>query len=129
MMTETGVCNTVESKILTLFSDISAVPVSWLWQPYIALGKITLLQGDPGCGKQKEGDRGHRDQEIVLKGRQVLFPHITAALARDLDDRVIGRRKRSPDRDDGLCAGPARADLDGEHGPRSVRERRLRQGT
>lgn len=41
----------MESKILTLFSDVSAVPVSWLWQPYIAIGKITLLQGDPGCGK------------------------------------------------------------------------------
>ena len=27
------------------------MPVNWLWQPYIAIGKITLLQGDPGCGK------------------------------------------------------------------------------
>ncbi len=41
----------MESKLLTLYSDVSAVPVSWLWQPYIAIGKITLLQGDPGCGK------------------------------------------------------------------------------
>jgi len=41
----------VESKLLTLYSDVSAVPVNWLWQPYIAIGKITLLQGDPGCGK------------------------------------------------------------------------------
>ena len=41
----------MESKLLTLYSDISAVPVNWLWQPYIAIGKITLLQGDPGYGK------------------------------------------------------------------------------
>lgn len=27
------------------------MPVNWLWEPYIAIGKITLLQGDPGCGK------------------------------------------------------------------------------
>ena len=42
---------TVESKLLTLYSDVTAMPVNWLWQPYIAIGKITLLQGDPGCGK------------------------------------------------------------------------------
>ena len=41
----------MESKLLTLYSDVTAVPVNWLWQPYIAIGKITLLQGDPGCGK------------------------------------------------------------------------------
>lgn len=42
---------TVESKLLTLYSDVTAMPVNWLWEPYIAIGKITLLQGDPGCGK------------------------------------------------------------------------------
>ncbi len=41
----------MESKLLTLYSDVTAMPVNWLWQPYIAIGKITLLQGDPGCGK------------------------------------------------------------------------------
>lgn len=25
--------------------------VSWLWDPYIPLGKLTILQGDPGVGK------------------------------------------------------------------------------
>jgi hypothetical protein len=25
--------------------------LSWLWMPYIALGKLTLLEGDPGIGK------------------------------------------------------------------------------
>lgn len=32
-------------------SDIQATRTSWLWEPYIPLGKITLLQGDPGAGK------------------------------------------------------------------------------
>src|SRR5262245_22593094 len=25
--------------------------VEWLWRPYVARGKLTLLDGDPGCGK------------------------------------------------------------------------------
>lgn len=41
----------VETNLLTLYSDVAAVPVNWLWYPYIAVGKITLLQGDPGDGK------------------------------------------------------------------------------
>ena len=40
-----------ESNLLTLYSDVRATPVRWLWYPYIAIGKITLLQGDPGDGK------------------------------------------------------------------------------
>ncbi|MGA9994659.1 MAG: AAA family ATPase [Pyrinomonadaceae bacterium] len=32
-------------------ADVEAQPVSWLWLPYIALGKLTILEGDPGLGK------------------------------------------------------------------------------
>ncbi|WP_333559398.1 AAA family ATPase [Gemmiger qucibialis] len=38
-------------KILTLYSDVQATSVHWLWYPFIAVGKLTLLQGDPGDGK------------------------------------------------------------------------------
>ena len=31
--------------------SIQAVPVTWLWYPYIPYGKITIIQGDPGEGK------------------------------------------------------------------------------
>jgi len=31
--------------------DVEAEPVQWLWHPYIPLGKISLLEGDPGLGK------------------------------------------------------------------------------
>ena len=30
---------------------MTARPVDWLWYPYIAKGKITMLGGMPGCGK------------------------------------------------------------------------------
>lgn len=36
---------------LKLYSEVRAIPVEWLWYPYVPLGKITLLQGDPGDGK------------------------------------------------------------------------------
>ena len=36
---------------LTLYSEVVSTPVRWLWYPFIAVGKITLLQGDPGDGK------------------------------------------------------------------------------
>ena len=38
-------------NIVTLYSDVKATRVRWLWNPFIAIGKITLLQGDPGDGK------------------------------------------------------------------------------
>jgi len=37
-------------KIYT-FDEIEAEEINWLWKPYIALGKITVIQGDPGTGK------------------------------------------------------------------------------
>ena len=41
-----------ESKdVLMRYSDINANTGSWLWKPFIAYGKITTIQGDPGEGK------------------------------------------------------------------------------
>jgi len=37
-------------KICT-FDEIEAEEIRWLWKPYIALGKLTVIQGDPGNGK------------------------------------------------------------------------------
>lgn len=39
------------SNRLRLYSSISATRVDWLWFPYIPFGKLTMVQGDPGCGK------------------------------------------------------------------------------
>jgi hypothetical protein len=33
------------------YADITAEPVRFLWEPYIARGKISIIQGDPGSGK------------------------------------------------------------------------------
>ena len=41
----------MQEGLLTLYSEVESSPVHWLWYPYIAIGKITLLQGDPGDGK------------------------------------------------------------------------------
>lgn len=40
-----------EEKKITRMSDVEAEDVKWLWFPYIPIGKVTLLEGDPGLGK------------------------------------------------------------------------------
>ena len=39
-----------ELEIVRL-SEIQSKEVKWLWYPYIPSGKLTIIQGDPGCGK------------------------------------------------------------------------------
>lgn len=39
-----------ELKLISM-SDVQAEEVGWLWYPYIPLGKVTIIQGDPGEGK------------------------------------------------------------------------------
>ena len=36
---------------LTCLADVESEDVSWLWHPYVPIGKLTLLEGDPGLGK------------------------------------------------------------------------------
>ena len=36
---------------LTYYSSLKSIKTEWLWYPYIPKGKITLILGDPGCGK------------------------------------------------------------------------------
>lgn len=41
-----------ESKLkITCFADVPYEPPQWLCKPYFPIGKLTLVQGDPGCGK------------------------------------------------------------------------------
>jgi len=39
-----------ELRMFTM-REVVAEPVSWLWEPYIPRGKVTVVQGDPGNGK------------------------------------------------------------------------------
>jgi putative DNA primase/helicase len=39
------------APILTRMSDIQRQPIRWLWKHRIAIGKLTIIAGDPGGGK------------------------------------------------------------------------------
>src|SRR6202023_1269990 len=36
---------------LAKFSDVRAKPPAWLWPNWLPLGKLAILDGDPGVGK------------------------------------------------------------------------------
>ena len=36
---------------LNYYSNVTPLKIKWLWYPYIAFGKLTMIQGDPGSGK------------------------------------------------------------------------------
>jgi hypothetical protein len=36
---------------VTCLADVQEMTFKWLWYPYIPLGKITIIMGDPGTGK------------------------------------------------------------------------------
>jgi len=40
-----------EEPLGLLLSQVETQPVHWLWHKHLPLGKITLLDGDPGMGK------------------------------------------------------------------------------
>jgi len=46
------IASAISNKPLLLrLADVQPVPVSWLWPGRIPLGKLTILDGDPGLGK------------------------------------------------------------------------------
>ena len=45
------VINEKEEVPVTYFDTLKSKEVEWLWKPYIAFGKLTVLEGDPGDGK------------------------------------------------------------------------------
>ena len=65
-------------RLLTLYSEVQSTDVRWLWYPFIAIGKITLLQGDPGDGKYSSFRRCWRqmvwqqEKTINLRGGMML---------------------------------------------------------
>lgn len=42
---------TASRPMLICLSDVEAKPVDWLWEPYLPMGMLSLLSGDPGSGK------------------------------------------------------------------------------
>ena len=41
----------MEASLYDYYSHVTPKAVEWLWYPYIPLGKLTVIQGDPGDGK------------------------------------------------------------------------------
>lgn len=41
----------VKGPEVKTLSEVKAEAISWLWEPYIPFGKLTLFEGDPGVGK------------------------------------------------------------------------------
>ena len=46
-----GVDTVVAVPDLVYLSDVEAKAICWLWRPYLPLGMLSLLDGDPGAGK------------------------------------------------------------------------------
>ena len=60
-------------RLLTLYSEVQSTDVRWLWYPFIAIGKITLLQGDPGDGKIDYDDESDcRTFKLVVRLRMAV---------------------------------------------------------
>ena len=41
----------IEGPRVVRLGDVEPEPVHWLWNGYVARGKVNLLAGDPGLGK------------------------------------------------------------------------------
>ncbi len=41
----------MDNSLYDYYSNVTSKPIDWLWYPYIPLGKLTVIQGDPGEGK------------------------------------------------------------------------------
>jgi len=41
----------IENVQVRYYDSVEQTKVEWLWKPYIPLGKVTVIQGDPGEGK------------------------------------------------------------------------------
>jgi hypothetical protein len=39
------------TPVVVSMDTVTKTPIVWLWYPYIALGKLAMLDGDPGMGK------------------------------------------------------------------------------
>jgi AAA domain-containing protein len=50
-MVRLGSPEETDEPMIVRLSDVAPEEVKWLWPPYIAIGKLTFLEGDPDLGK------------------------------------------------------------------------------
>ncbi len=58
---------------LICMEQVEATQTEWLWYPYVPLGKVTIMQGDPGEGKSSIA---LRLAAAVSRGTSVENPHL-----------------------------------------------------
>ncbi len=83
----------------TIFlNTVEPQETQWLWEPFIPLGKLTIIQGDPGCGKSTLAlniaaavtqGRAFPDMDsIVTCGQMVLYQNAEDGLADTIRPRL-----------------------------------------
>jgi hypothetical protein len=77
------------------FTSIEPLPIEWLWPGWIPLGKVTMLDGDPGLGKSTLLlDLAARvsSHGIMPDGKQGIAGHVLIMSAEDADEDTIKPR-------------------------------------
>jgi RecA-family ATPase len=82
--------------VVIKLSDVTPEPIRWSWKPYLALGKQTLIIGDPGFGKSTMmldiACRVTRGKEWVTCGERAEIGNVILLVAEDgLADTVRPR--------------------------------------
>ena len=79
---------------LIRLADVEARPVAWLWEPFIPLGMLAMLSGDPGAGKSfialalaADLTRGKRRDGRIVDPAGVLYLSIENPLAQSIRPR------------------------------------------
>ena len=72
----------MSDEVFRRLSEFEPLQVDWLWEPYIPIGMITILEGDPNLGKSylamhiaaevTKGGNLPKDQALSL-GRVLYF--------------------------------------------------------
>lgn len=74
--------------VVTALADVDPEPVSWLWEPYLPAGKLTILEGDPGAGKTWVALA--ICAQLTAEGRTILYATAEDGVADTLRVRVDG---------------------------------------
>lgn len=84
-----------EPLTITSLADVEARAVEWLWPGWIPIGKITLLDGDPGLGKSSIlldlAARGSRGDPTPTGDPMPVFDTIIVTTEDDAEDTIRPR--------------------------------------
>jgi hypothetical protein len=89
-----AVSDAVLKPDLIRLSDVAPQSVDWLWEPFIPLGMLSMLSGDPGVGKSTvalniaaEGSRGRMRDGRICEAFNTLFLTIENPIAQVMRPR------------------------------------------